>query len=176
MFYDTWIIIHTKLGLLTNKKERLRKKRKTKNQLFWWDFGRKGQVGWEMKSQEEEEEKWVQSLWWSWDKFSFLNYPREPLWGGGGVSHTPDLITLCCGEGAWDKVEEGYDKDKQFDSMENMWDGHEHSCSSRVDMNNITPILHQVCWPSCFLKIGGFGLGFWGPLQIWLCRLQQRWH
>jgi hypothetical protein len=101
------IIIHTKLGLLTNKKERLRKKRKTKNQLFWWDFGRKGQVGWEMKSQQEEEEKWVQSLWWSCDKFNFFNYPREPLRGGGGVSHTPDLIPLCCREGASDEVEEG---------------------------------------------------------------------
>lgn len=107
MFCDPWIIIHTKLGLLTNKKERLRKKRKTKNQLFSWGFGRKGQVGWEMKSQQEEEEKWVQSLWSSWDKFSFFNYPGEPLTGGGGVSHTPDLIPLCCGEGASDEVEEG---------------------------------------------------------------------
>lgn len=107
MFCDTWIIIHTKLGLLTNKKEGLRKKRKTKNQLLWWDFGRKGPVGWEMKSQQEEEEKWVQSLWWSWDKFSFFNYPGEPLRGGACVSHTPDLIPLCCGEGASDEVEEG---------------------------------------------------------------------
>ncbi|CAN5973821.1 unnamed protein product [Sphagnum jensenii] len=27
--------------------------------------------------------------------------------------------------------------------MENMWHGHEQSCSSRVDMNNVSPILHQ---------------------------------